>query len=402
MQCLYCETELKPFRGLFDEDFCCREHRDKYFSSFRRGVRRLPDILGFPETPVPDAAGAAPDEIPAYPAGVGDSGIAPVTAEILLSDAPRMADFLPVMLTASCGAGLLPAVVSGELHRGGLQIPGVQTDTHAEMPVANESIAPLDPADSGSTLIMIGNVFVGKSAANTPLPSGRLPLPSLESADPTTLDQGGAAANYAPLTKACAQIDVPRPLLTLPAFDPISTERPALPEAVETELNLHCRQLVSSPLGTPHIQLAHVIAVPSHAASSESMSTELEAEDFVEQAPDASTMAPPALLHSTPLDRPIPLSSLSPAVSMDPVLQLNLPSGADSSSTAPLNLVARASSLEPAVPAGASELGQVPASLSEARNSAAEPHSGEHVRPVFGNSVRIKNWRLRITFAKPA
>jgi hypothetical protein len=45
---------------------------------------------------------------------------------------------------------------------------------------------------------------------------------------------------------------------------------------------------------------------------------------------------------------------------------------------------------------------QVPASLSEARNSAAEPHSGEHVRPVFGNSVRIKNWRLRITFAKPA
>ena len=132
------------------------------------------------------------------------------------------------------------------------------------------------------------------------------------------------------------------------------------------------------------------------------MSTELEAEDFVEQAPDASTMAPPALLHSTPLDRPIPLSSLSPAVSMDPVLQLNLPSGADSSSTAPLNLVARASSLEPAVPAGASELGQVPASLSEARNSAAEPHSGEHVRPVFGNSVRIKNWRLRITFAKPA
>jgi hypothetical protein len=402
VQCLYCETELKPFRGLFDEDFCCREHRDKYFSSFRKAVRRLPDILGFPETPVPDAAGAAPDEIPAYPAGIGEPGIAPVTAEILLSDAPLMADFLPVTLTASCGAGLLPAVVSGGLHRGGLQIPGVETDTHAEMPVADESITALDPADTGSTLIMIGNVFVGKSAANTPLTSVRLPLPSLESADPTTLEQGRAAANYAPLTKACAPIDVPRPSLTLPAFHPVPTETPALPEAAETELNLHCRQLVSTPFGAPQFQLAHAVAVPSLAASSESMSTELEAEDFVEQAPDASVMAPPALLHSTPLDRPVPLSLLSPAVSMDPVMQLNLPSGADSSSTAPLNLVARASTLEPAVPAGASEMTQVPASLSEARNSAAEPHSGEHVRPVFGNSVRIKNWRLRITFAKPA
>src|SRR5206468_9943046 len=51
VQCLYCETELKPFRGLFDEDFCCREHRDKYFSSFRRGLNRLPELEISPVAP---------------------------------------------------------------------------------------------------------------------------------------------------------------------------------------------------------------------------------------------------------------------------------------------------------------------------------------------------------------
>jgi hypothetical protein len=39
---------------------------------------------------------------------------------------------------------------------------------------------------------------------------------------------------------------------------------------------------------------------------------------------------------------------------------------------------------------------------SQAANPAAGPHSHEAVRPSFWSSVRIKNWRLRITFAKPA
>jgi hypothetical protein len=37
-----------------------------------------------------------------------------------------------------------------------------------------------------------------------------------------------------------------------------------------------------------------------------------------------------------------------------------------------------------------------------AANQAAEPHTHAPLRPWFGSSVRIKNWRLRITFAKPA
>jgi hypothetical protein len=39
---------------------------------------------------------------------------------------------------------------------------------------------------------------------------------------------------------------------------------------------------------------------------------------------------------------------------------------------------------------------------SNAADSAAVPHSHEPLRLTFGNLVRIKNWRLRITFAKPA
>jgi hypothetical protein len=37
-----------------------------------------------------------------------------------------------------------------------------------------------------------------------------------------------------------------------------------------------------------------------------------------------------------------------------------------------------------------------------AANPAAQPHAHEPLRPTFGTSVRIKNWRLRINFAKPA
>jgi hypothetical protein len=38
----------------------------------------------------------------------------------------------------------------------------------------------------------------------------------------------------------------------------------------------------------------------------------------------------------------------------------------------------------------------------DAADSSAVPHSHEPLRLSFGNLVKIKNWRLRITFAKPA
>lgn len=38
----------------------------------------------------------------------------------------------------------------------------------------------------------------------------------------------------------------------------------------------------------------------------------------------------------------------------------------------------------------------------DAAGSSAVPHSHEPLKLTFGNLVKIKNWRLRITFAKPA
>src|SRR6266478_6056465 len=71
LQCLYCDSELKPFRGLFDEDFCCRDHRDKYFSSFRKSLNRLPALL----TPV-----AGPEQPPSLP----------VSQPVFSADVPKM------------------------------------------------------------------------------------------------------------------------------------------------------------------------------------------------------------------------------------------------------------------------------------------------------------------------
>src|SRR2546425_9113200 len=58
--CLYCEAELKPLRGLFDEDFCCREHREKYFSSFRKSWDQMPAH----QYAVPEAAAADGEDAP--------------------------------------------------------------------------------------------------------------------------------------------------------------------------------------------------------------------------------------------------------------------------------------------------------------------------------------------------
>ncbi|MCU1275994.1 MAG: hypothetical protein JWO48_3425 [Bryobacterales bacterium] len=63
VECLYCEAPLKNFRGLFDEDFCSREHREKYLASFRKALTQLPDTKSpvapeplFPQPPPPPAS----------------------------------------------------------------------------------------------------------------------------------------------------------------------------------------------------------------------------------------------------------------------------------------------------------------------------------------------------------
>jgi hypothetical protein len=134
-------------------------------------------------------------------------------------------------------------------------------------------------------------------------------------------------------------------------------------------------------------ELAHEFSIPVLAPSLEPIELDRE-------------FAPYAVLDSEGMDVLAPASA---AMSMTPALGSNLPSSSETSGPAKLSLPALAASLEQATPAAASEvMAEVPIASADAQYSAAEPHSGAPVAPVFGNSVRIKNWRLKITFAKPA
>jgi hypothetical protein len=77
VQCLYCEAPLKNFRGLFDEDFCSREHREKYLASFRKALGQLPDA----QTPV------APE--PLFPQATLPAATSQETVQNVVREAPR-------------------------------------------------------------------------------------------------------------------------------------------------------------------------------------------------------------------------------------------------------------------------------------------------------------------------
>ena len=42
MRCQYCGKNLWPLRGLFDEDFCSRDHRQRYHERVRKALEHLP------------------------------------------------------------------------------------------------------------------------------------------------------------------------------------------------------------------------------------------------------------------------------------------------------------------------------------------------------------------------
>jgi hypothetical protein len=76
------------------------------------------------------------------------------------------------------------------------------------------------------------------------------------------------------------------------------------------------------------------------------------------------------------------------------------PALAFSSAASPLSAPGLASTIE-GQPSLAPELmADIP--QSPAANQPAQPRALAPLRQLFGSSVRIKNWRLRITFAKPA
>jgi hypothetical protein len=153
------------------------------------------------------------------------------------------------------------------------------------------------------------------------------------------------------------------------------------------DLPLFCWELETMVAMAPPIALAHKCYAPVFAPTSESMQC-----DEAVHAMAAPEMAPALALRSDPVDQASSWPA-SPPVMLRPALQLSsagLPSR--------VSVPALFSNTE-AQPSLAPE-----ACISEgdAANPAAGPHSHEPVHPTFWSSARIKNWRLRITFAKPA
>lgn len=383
MQCLYCETELKAFRGLFDEDFCCREHREKYFSSFRKAVNSLPDAV-LPPAAETDETAAPPividivtDAETHVAQEMVDVKALPVAAD------PRVADFTKTQVTPAGGSEAWISTPQCAFAASALEIP-VQ-NTPLESAVAAEErpamlIEPLAMAAACSHGVVV------------PLEFAR--------SHPVQMEQAAvepAALEMAPVAEVAISADIQvlkhadgptalRGALAIPAFRAsLESEAGVLPVAEAAELPLNSVQLASSPVACGEIAFAFAVAEPAFNASREAM--ELNGPIAVIQ-PDPE-VAPAVALNAIPAASPAPAPALA-AQMLPPALALH-----SQQNTAPAQPAGFSSMLSPVAPSG------IPAS-EEAANQPAEPRTHAPMRVAFGNLVRIKNWRLKITFAKPA
>jgi len=454
VQCLYCDTPLKPFRGLFDEYFCCREHRDKYSASFRKSLNRLP-VLDFPpvvavesvslsmhdagesafssESPkIPaetvdlphDNAFAAADErdehvdvqvapsldIPAepfespFPLAAYTAG-EPADPELSADSdetafGPPSADFLPVALAATAGMrtargatlDALPAFYAIEFPKGMLTWA-------AALELEQRPAELLDPPETAAASGFVPMPAALELSAESPtLTAAATVLP--ESAESAAHNPCHGAFGYAspwnytdPLT--------PAPLaLTLAPFSATADGAAWLPTAEFADLTLVCQPLASSPVAVPELALTHEFHAPVFTPSAEpSLADETRddihaeiSEELPADSPAPSEIAPALVMNSAPLD--------SPAFMPARAAEMMPPALAYSSAASPLNAPGLASTID-GQPSLAPEL-MADIAQSTAANQPAQPHAHAPLRHFFGSSVRIKNWRLRITFAKPA
>ena len=316
MQCLYCEAELKPFRGLFDEDFCCREHRDKYLSSFRKSLTRLP---------------SEPTE--------GEK-----------TSATRLADFREIEVRP---------------------VP---------VPAAHRKV-PAKP-------------FMAQSAIEVSAlkPPDRDPLPPEE-----------RPAGLIELVPAASHAFVPLPL-DLPPAPPVAPRFLAsddgsalLPMIDFVDDVLPCCRLASTSVAASNVALRHQLEIPAFQVSPAAMQTDLEIESTPELSEESA-----ASTETAPGAGPATVAGLAPVDCPPPL-------AAASSSEAPASMAGQPAPIR--VPALASGMNSQPGlapemvaniSHEQAANPTAAPHTHGALQPSFWSSVRIKKWRLRITFAKPA
>ena len=477
MQCLYCETELKPLRGLFDEDFCCKEHREKYFSSFRKGINRLP-VLDLPplvptreknleETGTDATADSLPErrfETEREPVELPEPVIAMVAEEkpqlepeTILAVAEEEPEVEPVreapqpVIEIAAKAPELPAVevpvvavaaVEAALDEDAAEEAAVTPLTadflhlHVAPSGASDCYfmvdensfsacngpaipdvevfcdAAFDPEENLAHLVTPADMAAGASGrAATPetppaialsrsfsaWPHAGPPAPTLESAelieDVEMFVAGG-------VSREMARFDGSRPLafppapVTVPAFLGLMADglQPRVAEAMA--LNVTCQEIESAPLMfsdmEPSIELHSPVFQVSAAAMQLDEELKRAAEAPKQEAPRLAEpeIARPAVMSAAPVSHSVSAASFQPTMqaAARPEAQLNVPAMSSKTDAAP----SVASEAVPDPPRGA---------VAEQPPSA---HSSDPLQPAIQNSVRIKNWRLKITFAKPA
>lgn len=387
MLCLYCETELNPFRGLFDEDFCCREHREKYFSRFRKALTDFGSLEKparvQPAAP-PQEEVLAPSSDPAMP-GFRSLPVAPAVA-----GSPANA-WQPEWVAARHPVEILnpemawTAVLEFEERPADVAWP------------ADLAASRFEPAPS-SLPVPVPRVTAEFQTSN----------PKLEMAGPAA-GQDTASGYRTPWGYAEPVDFAPDRCSLLPFSAPTGT--PVLPAIEEfAESTVFCQQIAGEPIIAGEIIQPQQTSLPVFTPVCDSMHADEEQEPtgdplepywgelYREPAPGGaevgSTLAmaqeivPVMMISSAHHDRPV-LVPIAPA----------LPHSLEIAPARPVSVPPLSAVVPP--PAVAPELAAVIAD-SDAADSAAEPRSHEPMRLTFGNLVRIRNWRLRITFAKPA
>ena len=469
MQCLYCETELKPLRGLFDEDFCCKDHREKYFSSFRKGITLLPDLDLPPlkvtqetnledadtetmaerrleaveetvELPAPAIAIVAEEEPevlaiaeeetepePVHetrrpllevlaktlePAIVEARPEAVATVEAALEEdaaepgvaTPLAADFLHLHVAPTGAADCYFMVEENSFSAcNGPAIPDVEVFCDAMF----------DPEECLAHLVTPADMASGASGrAATPEPPAAMALsPSFSGWDYATPSQPAleageliedveifvpGAASREMLRFAGGQaLALPTESLRVPAFQAVITgaAQPAVAEPAGFEIE--CQQMESGPLMFSDMAPVLEMHRPAFQVSAVAMQLDEELKRAIEPPKKEAArlaepeIARPAAMSAAPISHAVSNASFQPpmpAAPARPEAQLSVPAMSPKTDAAP----SVASEAVPDPPRGA------------AAEQPPSAHSSDPVQPAIQSSVRIKNWRLKITFAKPA
>ena len=394
MQCLYCETELKGLRSFFDEDFCCREHRDKYLSSFRKGWDQLPDH----QYTAAEIAVADGDDGGAAPQTAVSTLEPEPTPQRVTYDDPEVFVRVFQLVSEAAGETELTATRLAEFMPMNLEASDISATPHwTGLPLATFT----QPSQTA------GQADIGWSTT----------APSAE--DQPQSERVYAESGRVHPTAGQCEIET-RLQLGLPVLVD-SSHGAVLPVSLDyCELFLDGHSLDSHPVAA--LQMAPVLPIelPSFAAAHEAL--EIEAEGRADAAPLSEderqadvAIAGDLLPQTAPVHRdPIPEMAPPMGFHSSGVGAMSLRASEDSNEKAKSALVPQpsalalpgfASILEPVAPAAPAEMISG-ASLEPAPPDAAAPgaekDAGKPLRLTFGSLVRIKNWKLRITFARSA